>query len=162
LWQFTILGSASSEEIANAAAEGTPIFYLISSSSVLLLANTFSLFAIITSLLGVGLSMIDFIADGWKISKKGRSRFLLTVITLLPPYLLSLSYPHIFNTALGYAGGFGEAFLNCFLPAACVYAARYRMGLTHQSMAGGGRPILVLLICIGLAVMCLEGYLAFI
>jgi len=116
LWQWMIIGSLSPEQIALAANEGIPATHMLQgitgSAWVSLFGGYFGFFALVTSFLGVSLSMIDFFADGLKVSREGISRLFLSLLVFLPPAIFAAAYPGIFIKALSLAGGFGEAILN--------------------------------------------------
>ncbi len=152
-WQWMILGSVSGSDLALTASSGkTAASALASTPYIAFLAKGFALFAIITSLLGVALSVVDFICDG----AKKLSRTLATLLTFVPPLLLALLCPKIFTGALGLAGGIGEAFLNGILPVMLVYSMRYHYRENSTFTLPGGKSILALLLGIALFVMSLE------
>ena len=66
--------------------------------------NIFSNFAIITSFLGVGLGLFDYIADKFSFPENAKGRFYSACITFLPPGIASFFFPHGFIAAIGYAG----------------------------------------------------------
>lgn len=141
LWQVVVMGTASPESLAQSFESGAPINDQLPKA-----AQFFALFALVTSILGVGLSMIDFLGDGLKIPRKGVGRILLCLIALLPALLLAWSLPGLFFVALSYAGGLGEAVLNGLLPVLMVWVGRYRMKLHSDWRLPGGRPMLTLLL----------------
>jgi tyrosine-specific transport protein len=161
LWQWLIIGAVPVSAIENALAEGQPataaLQTLTGSPWVMRAAQFFAFFAIITSMLGVAFSMVDFLADGLKVSAKGGVRILLCGLVFLPPFLFSVFDPSIFVLAIGFAGGFGEAFLNGLLPVAMVWVGRYKRNLGGDPQLLGNKGMLSLLFLFGLAVMVLEG-----
>ena len=116
------------DSLAEARASGLPTtIYLqaiIQSKWMTTSAHAFSLFAIITSLLGVSLSLTDFLADGLHIEKKGWKKAGLIFLTFAPPLVFAFAYPHGFILALQYAGIF-VLILLAILPALMVYFERY-------------------------------------
>ncbi len=58
----------------------------------------------ITGLLGVGLCMTDFLADGLQQKKEGLKKFLLVALALMPSAVIILFDPALFISALAYAG----------------------------------------------------------
>ena len=80
----------------------------------------FSFFAIVTSFLGVSLSLSDFLVDGLKIKKTWEGRIGACLLTFIPPLFFVLTYKRGFYLALEHAGAF-VAILLIFLPAAMVY-----------------------------------------
>ncbi len=127
VWQFLVLGSVPLEGangLANAWQHGIPatgpLANMIQSSWVKIGAYAFSFFAIVTSFLGVGLSLSDFLTDGLKIKKSWEGRLLAIILTFVPPLIFVFSYERGFLLALEYAGAF-VAILLVFLPAAMAW-----------------------------------------
>lgn len=58
----------------------------------------------ITGLLGVSLCLVDFLADGFKVMKKGSTHSLLILLTFVPPMVIVMFWPQVFVAALAYAG----------------------------------------------------------
>lgn len=133
LWQWLVLGVISLENIESALREGRPVTAALQGMTgkrhLFLVGQLFAFFALITSLLGVAFSVVDFLADGLKLDRRGKKRFLLISLTFAPPLILSLVYPTIFDDALGVAGGIGEAVLNGLIPIALVWSGCYFKGL---------------------------------
>lgn len=115
-------------------------------------AEYFSFFALVTSLLGVALSFVDFLADGLHIPKKRYGTLLLCFLVIGLPFLCSLIYPKIFINALQY-GGFAAVILFGLLPAAMVWVGRYKLKFTGHQIVPGGRFTLTLIILFSLFVM---------
>jgi tyrosine-specific transport protein len=127
-------------------------------SAISMIARFFSFFAIVTSFLGVSLSLSDFLADGFRIEKTRTGRSLLYVLTFVPPLLITFADPRAFLSALEYAGAFGVVTLLGLLPALMVWSGRYCKHLdTHAVFrAPGGKTALILAIALSLAVIGLE------
>src|SRR5579872_2162722 len=70
LWQWLIIGAVPASAIQAALDEGKPataaLQTLTGSPWIMQVAQFFAFFAIITSMLGVAFSMVDFLADGMK------------------------------------------------------------------------------------------------
>ncbi|MFQ5730078.1 MAG: amino acid permease [Waddliaceae bacterium] len=146
LWQWMIIGSLEQGDIASAAANQEPITKalqsIVGNPWVSFFGGYFGFFALVTSFLGVSLSMVDFFADGLKISREGVNRLWLCVMVFLPPVIFAALNPGIFLQALGIAGGFGEAILNGLFPIAMVWVGRYHMKLSSEYTVPGGRFLL--------------------
>ena len=130
VWQWLIIGVIPKEVIADTMKTGTSVvsaFQLITGEAYFVaVGRFFAFFAIVTSVLGVSFSMVDFLGDGFRIPhRKGWKRAGLTVLTFVPPFIFATLNPDIFTTALGIAGGFGEAFLNGLLPVGLMWAGKY-------------------------------------
>jgi len=120
IWQFLILGTVPSDLLARAWSQGetgvAPLRMLIANPWVGRVANLFSFFAILTSFLGVSLSLSDFLADGLKLKRYTWGREFACLLTFFPPLLFLHTYPHGFILALEYAGLF-IAIVLCIIPA---------------------------------------------
>lgn len=163
LWEYATLGIIPLEGdhgIVKGHQLGSNGAYLLSivlnNSSIATIARFFSFFTIVTSFLGVSLSLFDFLADGLKIKKTHKGRLLLYLLTFLPPMAIALTDPRAFLSALEYAGAFGVVTLLILLPALMVWRGRYHWGYTSIYKAPGGKWALILAICFGLGVVGLE------
>lgn len=159
-WQWLVIGAVTEEALRDAADRGTPISHLlltVTNPWIGRLALFFSFFAIVTSLLGVGMSMVDFLGDGLAIVKReGWKRLGLCTAVFLPPVFFAVEDPRLFLEALAYAGGFGEAILNGLLPIGMVWLGRYHLQLPSAYRLPGGRISLVVLLTITFFVIALE------
>jgi len=89
-------------------------------------AQLFALFAIVTSFLAQSLSLVDFLADGLKVTKVGMKRVGLILLTLIPPFIFAFLFPGIFIRALGLAGGFSAVILFGIMPALMIWILKKR------------------------------------
>ncbi|MCB1107665.1 MAG: tyrosine transporter [Chlamydiia bacterium] len=163
VWQWLIIGVVPQEIIEKTLSEGTPVTAAFSSvtgeEGFARLGRFFAFFAIVTSTLGVAFSMVDFLGDGLKIERrKGWKRIGLTFLTFVPPFILATLNPGVFTTALGVAGGFGEAFLNGLLPIGLLWVGKYSQKLKADLTWLENKGVLIFLILFGLSVMVLEIY----
>lgn len=160
VWQWMIIGTVSEEQISTAVAEGIPVTQLLHSITghpwVSFLGTYFGYFALITSFLGVSLSMVDFLADGISIKPHGWKRIALCLAVFIPPTIIASNYPGIFLEALGIAGGFGEAILNGLFPIGMVWLGRYKFNLPFHPQVRGGRPLLGILLLFTVLIIYLE------
>ena len=158
-WQWLIIGAVPKEIVSVALQKGQPITVALQSITgigwIKAMGRTFGLFAIITSILGVSFSVVDFLGDGLKMKRYGKDRLLLCLLTFIPPFIISALDPSIFVLAISVAGGFGEAYLNGILPALLVWKGRYKKNLKSKRLYGG-KITLGLIFFIGLIVMLLE------
>lgn len=161
IWQWMIIGSITESQIAEAAAEGIPITQVLHNITghpwVSFLGTYFGFFALVTSFIGVSLSMVDFLADGLSIDRHGWKRLALCLAVFIPPALFAGTHPGVFLEALGVAGGFGEAILNGLFPIGMVWIGRYKLHLpsSHQQV-GGGRLLLSILLLFTVLIIYLE------
>jgi tyrosine-specific transport protein len=161
IWEVMTLGVVPLEGakgILEGYHEGTNGAMLLSEklggSTVAVIAQIFSFFAIVTSFMGVTLSLSDFLADGLRIKKTHTGRIVLYVLTFVPPLFFILLSPRAFLSALEYAGAFGVVVLLGLLPPLMVWVGRYRKGFKGPFQVPGGKlalgtAILISLIVIG-------------
>ena len=123
IWIFLVLGVLPLNTLAMVWKGGGPITPALASfvpSGILPVGvYLFSFFAILTSFLGVALSLADFLIDGLKIKKGWEGRLLAIALTFIPPLIFVYSYQKGFMLALQYAGAF-VAILLIFIPSAMV------------------------------------------
>jgi len=123
LWEFLILGTiplTGEYGLISTWKSGghttQPLMHLIDNKWIGIGAGFFSFFAIVTSFLGVSLSLADFLRDGLKIKRTGKGRLIATMLTFIPPMIFVIVYEHGFLLALQYAAIF-VAILLGILPA---------------------------------------------
>ena len=122
-----------------------------------LLAELFVFFAIVTSFLAVSLGLVDFLADGLKISSaKKWNRLFLCLLTLTPPLIFGVGNPHLFLKGLQYAGGVGVMVLYGILPVWMVWKGRYVDGIRGHELLPIGKLGLVSILFVSVAIMCLT------
>jgi tyrosine-specific transport protein len=148
-WNAVCLGNVGTD--ANAVAGLDPVALLQSgaaggSSLLAPLVTTFSVLALITSLIGFTYGLVDAWTDVLKINQKseafGRYRPALYALVYLPPLGLSLTDPNIFYNALEYGGAFGVSTLFLVLPPLMVWKERYEnteAPLITKPMVGLGK-----------------------
>jgi tyrosine-specific transport protein len=115
----------------------------------------FANIAMITSFLGVGLSLFDFLADGCKRTNTPLGRFQTAMLTFTPPLVFTLFYPKAFILALGYASIF-VAVLLVIIPALMAYRTRTMVSLTSSFRVPGGTPLIVIVVLTGVAMVVLQ------
>jgi tyrosine-specific transport protein len=164
LWTTAILGVVplgGEEGLLAALHSGQPAAALsrsleqfLSAPWVAWISSYFSLFTILTSILGVSLSLSDCLADGLKIEKNTRGRFVLSLLTFIPPLIFAWSYPKGFVVALSYGGAI-IAILLGILPAAMVWSERYvrHSNTEYHTIGGRGLLLVTALFFIGVVVL---------
>lgn len=163
VWEALTLGIIplnGGNSITQGYQEGSNGAYLVSmlleNSLISQVARFFAFFAIVTSFLGVSLSLLDFLADGLKVEKNRRGRLFLYLLTFGPPLLITLYDPRAFLTALEYAGAFGVVVLLGLLPALMVWRGRYTKKYVSRFTTPGGKVALIIVILLSLSVVGLE------
>ncbi|MDP1879754.1 MAG: aromatic amino acid transport family protein [Parachlamydiaceae bacterium] len=164
-WEFLSLGIIPLQG-SNGLAEGyhlgtdgaTLLSNVLQNKQLGFLTRIFSLFAILTSFLGVSLSLRDFLSDGLKIKNKGVGGIYLYLLTFIPPLLITLLDPRAFLNALEYAGAFGVVTLLGVLPVMMVWRGRYHQYRIGPYRTPGGKLCLGIAMIISLSVIGLEIY----
>lgn len=116
----------------------------------------FSSVCILTSFLGVSLGLIDFLADGLKLHKKGSQGAIIFTIAFLPPLLIIIFYPGIFLSSLKYAG-IACIVLLLFLPVLMAWSSRYYKQNDQQGyQVIGGKGLLISLFVFSLLLISIA------
>jgi tyrosine-specific transport protein len=118
---------------------------LLNRESITSLAHLFTSICLLTSFIGVALCLVDFLADGFQVDKKGRVNFLICCAALIPPLLIVLINPGIFIAALAY-GGMYCIFLLVILPSLMVWRGRYHKKIASGYRVFGGKWMLSILL----------------
>lgn len=163
LWEFLILGIVPLDSLIEAKKLGqtavAPLKNHVTATILTSIGQAFAFFAIATSFLGVTLGLLDFLADGLHLPKKGFRKFFLALITFVPPFLVALVNPNAFILALVFAGGIGCALLLGLLPILMTFVSRYlHQGHTGPNQLGGGRFVLILLLLFVIFELVMEGW----
>lgn len=158
VWLLSIFGNLPRDQFAPIIASDGNIDVLlktlggvIDSPQIKQSLNAFSMAAILSSFIGVGLGVFDFLADFFKFdnSKVGRTKSWL--VTFLPPLILSVLFPFGFLKAIGYAGAVATIW-TCIIPAILVYKVRQQNPNQQGFIACGGSVMVVGLIAFGILV----------
>ena len=127
LWVISIFGVLPRENFAPILASngdlGVLLQHIGEQIEVGQISQTFSIAAILSSFIGVGLGTFDFLADffGFADDKVGRSKS--WAVTFLPPLIFSLISPLGFLKAIGYAGAIATLW-TCIIPAWLAYKTK--------------------------------------
>lgn len=160
IWEFLALGILDVNLLAAGYEEGTNGAQLIAAylnhSHLALAARFLAFFAIVTSFLGVSLSLADFLADGFKIKKTASGKAGICFLTFGPPIAFALSNPRAFLVALEYAGTFGVVLLLGLMPALMVLFGRKHFLKDARFKAPGGKGLLLFSIVISFVLIALE------
>lgn len=144
IWQLLIVGAVPLDDLASMLRSGQPaarlpgtLERLTNSPMVATATGLLSFFAIVTSFLGVSLSLSDFLRDGLRVENSKVGRAVVVVLTFAPPLIFAWAYPDGFIAALSYAGLFVAILLGLF-PVAMVFADRYIWRRQHDYRVPGG------------------------
>ncbi len=137
LWEFFVLGIVPIDYLSSAWIEGAPstkpLIELINHPVLEIGARLFAFFAIVTSFLGVSLSLRDFLRDALKMKKSKKGRLFASLLTFIPPLFFVLSYQRGFLLALQYAGVFVAVLLG-ILPALMAWNLPNYKGFFKKSL----------------------------
>lgn len=149
---FSIAGSANPLIEIKKALAAQQVPFVVSSNEV------FSFCALITSFLGVVLSLGDFLADGFHIPKTTRGRLLIASLVFVPPlFFLMILHVDVFVSAIRYAGGIFVSILYCLFPPLMLWRARYVKKLTPPAYVfPGGKIVLCTVFLLGFGVIGLQ------
>lgn len=149
IWLAVIQGIVTHAYLISIKDSSNPIALLMASlnqhTNNIYLSKISTLFISIcamTSFLGVGLTLIDFIADGIKINKHSSKGFIVYLLTFAPPLIIVIFAPGIFIKALAYAGIFC-LFILIILPILMTYHGRYVKKLDAEYRVFGEKFILL-------------------
>lgn len=179
VWQFAILGTIP---LAATALTASDIVFGIRSAAgpwATVAVQVFSFFAFVTSFLGVGLGCVDFVADllglnrgdpapaaagadagaprtaPQNVAALALRRMIPLVLTMLPPFVIALSCPSIFLSALEFSGTF-RLILFAILPAMMVWRGRYRDD--ERVWLPGGKLLLLTIMGVAAGVISSEWF----
>lgn len=155
IWNAVILGMIPQNQLPEARGADLVTQLLANRhhlDSVNFFLKTFSLFAILTPMLPITLSFVDFLKDGFIPMKRHGQESSLPYygMVFLPPLAFTLLYPHLFLEALSFAGGFIDVLLFGLIPALVVLSNRKKFHTKgrYQLMGGKVTPILVIMLCL--------------
>ncbi len=170
VWLMSVYGNLPRLNFGPIIAEGGNVDALLTSLKAVLpeetlsnVISSFSAAAILSSFIGVGLGVFDFLADLFKFdssSKKGRTK--TWAVTFIPPLVFSLLFPFGFLVAIGYAAS-AAAIWACIVPAFLVKKARLKRvseALLEQDKPSykvpGGDWVLVGVFCYGVSIILIN------
>lgn len=159
LWEVIILGVLPvqgergllailvSGQPASGIAES--LHYILQNSWVSWLFRAFTVFAIITSFIGISFSLFDFLIDGMHIQRTATGKIGGLLMTFIPPLIFAFVYPNGFILALGYASIF-VAILLGILPVMMSWSGRYYKKIAHgyRPDIGPVKMLLVVVFCV--------------
>jgi tyrosine-specific transport protein len=161
LWLTVTLGTLGGETITSfngsLGALVSALQAVAESEIVSKFIGLFADLALITSFLGVTMSLFDFVSELTRAKATLFGRLQTWLITFVPPLLCALYYPDGFVKVLGFAA-IPLVIMIIFLPIAMA------LGQRKQAIAGyqvsGGKPALVLTGLVGLAIIFAQLWVA--
>ncbi len=162
LWDLTVQGNIAAQganglmamsESSRAVSDlTTQLSHQVHSTWVFEMAHLFTSVCLTTSFLGVGLSLADFIRDGFSMRHDLSGKWRVMLITFLPPCLIVIFDPGLFITALRYAGIFCVTLL-VLLPVLMVWSGRYRRKIAKGYRVMGGKLVIIIEFIIACALL---------
>ena len=155
LWLFSIYGNLPRNQFGPVIEQGGNVDALlaalgsvIESDEVANAINIFSMAAILSSFIGVGLGVFDYLADlfNFEDTKQGRAK--TWIVTFLPPLIMSLLFPFGFVIAIGYAGAAATVW-TCIIPALLARKSRMLDNGNDGFKAPGGNAMIMLVMGFG-------------
>jgi len=164
IWVFVALGNIpldGTNGLIQGYVEGKNAVDLISASLghswLSIVAKCFLFFCIVTSFLGVSLSLRDFLADGLGIENTALGRWVLYFLTFIPPLICAITIHRAFFTALDYAGGLGVLVLLVVMPITMTWWGRYKRGFGSPLFkAPGGKAALLAALFLATIMIVME------
>lgn len=129
---------------------------MVGSSAVGVFAQVFAFFAILTSFLAQGLSLVHFLSDGFKLKKKKRENVGMCFLALLPPVIFSYFFPQLFFAALNFAGGVCAVILFGIFPVLIVWIGRYRHKIPSDYKIMGGQTLLIAILLFAVFILTYQ------
>lgn len=155
LWVISIFGNLPREQFGPVLEDGGNVDALLSALSSVIASdkvagaiNAFSMAAILSSFIGVGLGVFDFLADFFHFDDTRQGRAKSWLVTFIPPLLLSLLFPFGFVMAIGYAGAAATVW-TCIIPALLARKTRQRFPDDRGFKTPGGQAVIWLTITFG-------------
>lgn len=160
IWQIIVLGILPLNQITASLQEGKDssqaLSLFLNSTAIKIGAEGLAFFAILTSFLSQALSLVHFLADGFKVSSAKHESFSLCLLALLPPLLFALCYPQLFFKALNFAGGICAVILFGILPTAMVWIGRYHKSMKSSYRFPFGKVSLIIVFTFAVSILCLQ------
>ncbi len=160
IWQAVVLGIVPVEALSSAFTQGSaatePLRAALNNRALMACADAFAFFAIVTSYLGIGLSLYDFLSDSIHLPRRGVGKVFLSALVLIPSLFFAIVYPRAFLVALEVTGGYGDTLLNGLIPISMIWVGRYVKNLQGPMRIWGGKRLLVMMGLFALLVIAIQ------
>lgn len=128
-WLMPLEGTYSLGEVLKRGEPvTTALIHVVDSSWLLFCIAFFSLFAIVTSFLGISLGLYEFLEDSLHLKKSSYNKGFLLALVLIPSLIGAVSFQGVFFAALDLTGGLGDTVLNGLLPLGMLLAGYFAWG----------------------------------
>ena len=156
LWMISVFGNLPRSQFGPVLAEGGNVDALLNALNAVIASekvagaiSAFSMAAILSSFIGVGLGVFDFLADFFHFDDTRSGRAKSWLVTFIPPLSLSLLFPFGFVMAIGYAGAAATVW-TCIIPALLARKTRQKFPDDQGFKTPGGQAMIWLTIAFGL------------
>ncbi len=169
LWQSLVLGIVpvvGVHGLAEALEKGQPITQFlkehVASPWLSFVAEWFGFFALVTSFLGIGMGLKDFLGDamrflfGERVVADVKGQSVIFFLILVPTFFFAAYFERIFLIALESSGGIGDTILNGLFPICMVWIGRYQLGWKGEKQVCGGKGGLALLFCFFFLILLIQ------
>ncbi|NOI58281.1 aromatic amino acid transporter [Vibrio coralliilyticus] len=147
IWLISVYGNLSRTEFPEIIAQGGDINVLlqhlktsVSTAALYKVISAFSAAAILSSFIGIGLGVFDFLADALQFEDNKIGRTKTWLATFIPPLVISILFPFGFLVAIGYASA-AAAIWACIIPAMLVRKVRLRNPVLSENPNSSYRVI---------------------
>ncbi|MDA0116575.1 aromatic amino acid transport family protein [Vibrio sp. T11.5] len=166
IWLVSVYGNISRSAFPEIIAQGGDINVLLqhfktslSTDALYKVISAFSAAAILSSFIGVGLGVFDFLADVFQFDDSNKGRTKIWAVTFVPPLIISLLFPFGFLVAIGYAAA-AAAVWACIIPAILVKKVRLRTSVLsekpNQYRVFGGDWLLIGVLLFGVLIISIQ------
>lgn len=160
IWECIVLGILPLDQIRESLQTGRDssqaLSLFLNLTQIKIWAGGLAFFAILTSFFSQALSLVHFLADGFKIRCKKHESLSLCLLTFCPPLLFALCYPQLFFKALNFAGGVCAVVLYGILPVIMVWVGRYRKAMKGAYRFPFGKLSLILVFIVAVSILLLQ------
>ena len=154
-WVICIFGNLPREAFGPVVTAGGGVDVLMSaltaaidSNSIKQALHIFSIAAIVSSFIGVGLGVFDYLADFFGFADTKQGRLKTWGVTFIPPLVFSLMAPFGFVAAIGLAGA-AATIWTCIIPATLAKTLRQRVPVQEGFVVPGGNVTIYVVIAFG-------------
>ncbi|OBU16797.1 transposase [Photobacterium aquimaris] len=162
IWVICIFGNLPRTQFGPIVAAGgsvdalmTALGGVVNSNSVKQALNIFSIAAVVSSFIGVGLGVFDYLADLFGFEDTNQGRFKAWGVTFIPPLVFSLFAPFGFVAAIGLAGA-AATIWTCIIPALLAKKLRQRQPERQGFVVPGGNVTVYAVIIFGVLTACFH------
>ncbi len=152
LWIFISFGVLGRESLRTVYAQGGNINHFLIAVEGFIQApwvswciSVFAFLAVVTSFLGAGLGLFDYMADLFGLANTPAGRLKTAAITFIPPVLGSALFPDGFIMAIGFAG-FASAIWSVIVPAAMQWKYHRQLQAQHGRVLRGVHVVVIVLL----------------